>query len=108
MILIFLKENYVAQVFSFLILSLLFQCLMIKSKPFSETLDNRMNLFIEFAVSIYLYAQLGLTDFMGHNELREELGWVQACLIIGVVAINVLVFAGTLMSSGLTKIKRFL
>ena len=63
------------------------------SQPYSSTLDNNMSLFIELSISIYLYILIALTDFMGENTLREELGWALACLIMFVVAINILVLA---------------
>jgi hypothetical protein len=46
---------------------------------------------IEISVSIYLYVLLSLTDYMGENTVREELGWVLTFLTGTVVAINVLI-----------------
>ena len=91
MILVFLRENYVAQIISFLIISVVAQALIMSAQPFDCALDNRMNLLIEISVSLYLYAQLALTDFMGENTLRDSLGLFLACLIISVVAVNLLV-----------------
>ena len=54
--------------------------------------DQRMTFFIEVSVSIYLYALLSLTDYMGENTLRIELGWVLALLTAIVVGINFIVF----------------
>jgi hypothetical protein len=51
-----------------------------------------MALIIEASVSIYLYALLALTDFMGENALREELGWLLSILTGTIVAINFSVF----------------
>jgi hypothetical protein len=47
---------------------------------------------IEFSVSIYLYVLICLTDFMGENTLREELGWVLTILTVIIVAVNFSVF----------------
>jgi hypothetical protein len=47
---------------------------------------------IEFSVSIYLYVLISLTDFMGENTLREELGWVLTILTVTVVAVNFSLF----------------
>jgi hypothetical protein len=47
---------------------------------------------IEFSVSIYLYILISLTDFMGENTLREELGWVLTILTVSIVAVNFSVF----------------
>jgi hypothetical protein len=58
----------------------------------TEKLDQRVTWMIELSVSIYLYVLLLLTDFMGENTVREELGWVLTILTGIVVAINVLIF----------------
>jgi hypothetical protein len=58
----------------------------------TEKLDQRVTWMIELSVSIYLYVLLLLTDFMGENTVREELGWVLTILTGTVVAINVLIF----------------
>jgi hypothetical protein len=47
---------------------------------------------IEVSVSIYLYVLLSLTDFMGENTVRENLGWVLTILTGSIVALNVLNF----------------
>ena len=49
-----------------------------------------MTWIIEVSISIYLYVLLCLTDFMGENTVREELGWALTILAGSVVAINVL------------------
>jgi hypothetical protein len=54
--------------------------------------DQRMTFLIEMSVSINLYALLSLTDYMGENTLRIELGWVLALLTAIVVGINFIVF----------------
>jgi hypothetical protein len=79
-------------------LSVVAQALIVGAQPFESTLDNRMNLIIEICVSLYLYAQIALTDFMGENSLREPLGWFLACLIISAVAINLLVLCFTVLA----------
>jgi hypothetical protein len=88
---VFLRDHYAVQIISFLIISVVGQGLILSAQPFDSALDNRMNLFIEICVSLYLYAELALTDFMGDNTLRDSLGWFLACLIIFLVAINILV-----------------
>jgi hypothetical protein len=90
-VLVFLRDHYAVQIISFLMISVVAQALIVSAQPFDSALDNRMNLFIEICVSFYLYAQLALTDFLGDNTLRDSLGWFLACLIISVVAINLLV-----------------
>jgi hypothetical protein len=63
-----------------------------------------MNIGIEVCVSLYLYVQLALTDFMGDITLRDELGWIMTCLIILVVGVNVLV----LISAVLSKLAKYI
>jgi hypothetical protein len=58
----------------------------------TEKSDQRVTWMIELSVSIYLYVLLLLTDFMGENTVREELGWVLTILTGTVVTINVLIF----------------
>ena len=52
--------------------------------------DQLLTWMIEVSISIYLYDLLSLTDFMGENTLREELGWMLTILTGSIVAINVL------------------
>jgi len=47
-----------------------------------------MLIFNEFTVSLYLYASLCLTDFMGENSVREDLGWFLLYLVAGTVFVN--------------------
>ena len=54
--------------------------------------DRRSAWMIEVSVSIYLYVLLLLTDFMGENKFRDELGWVLVIIIGSIVALNVLFF----------------
>ena len=67
--------------------------------------DQRMTLLIEVSVSIYLYALLSLTDYMGENTLRTELGWSLALLTAIVVGINVLMFLWKISCKAVTFIK---
>ena len=67
--------------------------------------DQRMTMMIEVSVSIYLYALLSLTDYMGENTLRIELGWVLALLTAIVVGINVLIFLLKISCRAITFIK---
>ena len=52
--------------------------------------DQIITWMIEISVSIYLYVLLSLTDFMGENTVREDLGWFLTILTGIVVAINFL------------------
>jgi hypothetical protein len=65
---------------------------MVIGNPMTDKLDQRLTWIIEVSVSIYLYVLLSLSDFMGENTVREELGRVLTILTGTVVAINFLLF----------------
>jgi hypothetical protein len=89
---VFLNQLCVAQIFVLLVISVIFQIIIVITNPISEISNQRIKLMIEASVSIYLYVLLSLTDFMGENTLRDELGWALAILTGGIIAINVLFF----------------
>jgi hypothetical protein len=89
---VFLKENCVAQILFLLLISVIFQILLAIENPMIDKFDRRLTWMIEVSVSIYLYVLLLLTDFMGENKFREEIGWILVIITGSVVAINVLVF----------------
>ena len=62
-ILIFLKDHNEFQILSLLMISVLYSAFLIQGKPFDDTFSNKMSLFTEIIVSIYLYILLCLTDF---------------------------------------------
>ncbi len=84
------------------------QAIMLNSKPFETKLDNRMNLIIELAVSLYLYTYLSLTEFMGPHSLSDHLGWVLAILISSTIALTLLVFLCTSTLTLYEKLKNFI
>jgi hypothetical protein len=71
-IMVFLNQNSVAQIFLLLVLSVIFQIIMVISNPMIDKSEQIITWIIEISVSIYLYVLLLLTDFMGENKLREE------------------------------------
>jgi hypothetical protein len=71
-IMVFLNQNSVAQIFLLLVLSVIFQIIMVISNPMIDKSEQIITWLIEISVSIYLYVLLLLTDFMGENKLREE------------------------------------
>ena len=73
---VFLDQHCVAQIFVLLLVSGVFQIMMLIGNPMTEIWDRRLTWIIEVNVSIYLYILLSLSDFMGENKFREELGWV--------------------------------
>ena len=91
-LMVFMREKCAAQIFLLLVISVFFQILIIIECPINNVWDQRLTLLIEASVSIYLYGLLSLTDFMGVNALREEIGWLLAVLTGTLVAINLSVF----------------
>jgi hypothetical protein len=75
---VFLDQHCVAQIFVLLLVSVIFQIMMLLGNPMTEIWDRRITWIIEINVSIYLYILLSLSDFMGENKLRDELGWALA------------------------------
>jgi hypothetical protein len=65
---------------------------MVISNPMTEKRDQIITWNIELSVSIYLYVLLSLTDFMGENTLRDNLGWALTLLTGSIVTINFLNF----------------
>ncbi len=91
-IMVFLKQNCVAQIFLLLMISVIFQILLAIENPMNDKWDRRLICMIEVSVSIYLYVLLSLTDIMAENKFRDESGWVLVVLTGSIVAINVLIF----------------
>jgi hypothetical protein len=89
---VFIKQICAAQIFILLLTSVFFQIMTIIAWPINDDWNQRITLLIEFSVSIYLYGLLSLTDFMGENTLREEIGWFLVILTITIVSINITVF----------------
>ena len=55
-------------------------------------IENRFSVFNEVMVSLFLYALLDLTDFLGDNHHREETGYVLVAIIFLSVAANFIKF----------------
>jgi hypothetical protein len=91
-IMVYLNQHSGAQILVLLVVSVIFQIIILISNPMTDKQDQRIMWMIEISVSIYLYVLLSLTDFMGENTLRDELGWTLAIVTGGIVAINVLFF----------------
>ena len=89
---VFLNNHSAAQIFVLLVVSAIFQIMLVIGNPMTEKWDQRITWMIEITVSIYLYVLLSLTDFMGRNTLRDELGWYLTILTGCIVAINVSIF----------------
>jgi peptidoglycan/LPS O-acetylase OafA/YrhL len=103
---VFLNEHCVAQIFLLLAISVIFQVMMVISNPMTDKWDQRIALIIEISVSIYLYVLLSLTDFMGDNTVRDELGWALTILTGIVVAVNVSIFFWKTFRNAVAYVKR--
>ena len=66
-IMVFLKENCIAQIFILLLTSVIFQILLAIENPMIDKSDRRLTWMIEVSVSIYLYVLLSLTELMGEH-----------------------------------------
>jgi hypothetical protein len=71
-IMVFLNQHSTAQILVLLVISVIFQIIIVISNPMTNIWDQIITWMIETSVSIYLYVLLCLTDFMGENTLREE------------------------------------
>jgi hypothetical protein len=61
-VMVYLNQHSLAQIFVLLVISAVFQILMIIGKPMTDKWDHRMTWIVEISVSIYLYVLLSLTD----------------------------------------------
>ena len=92
-ILIFLKDHNEFQILLLLIVSLIYSCFLIRGRPFESSFENKMSLFTEIMVSVYLYMLLCLTDFMGKASLiRDALALTLVYIIGFAVFINLMIF----------------
>jgi hypothetical protein len=64
-IMVFLNQHSAAQILFLLVVSVIFQIIIVISNPMTDKRDQVMTWIIEMSVSIYLYILLCLTDFMG-------------------------------------------
>jgi hypothetical protein len=62
-------------------ISLAVQMILLIYKPFDSTIENRLSIFNEILVTIYLYLLIGIIDVNVDLDLRDIIGW---CLL-GVV-----------------------
>jgi hypothetical protein len=90
---------------SLLIVSVVYSGFIIQGKPFDEPFKNKMSLFTEIIVSIYLYLLLSLTDFTGQANILRDLIALALVYTIGIaVLVNIMIFA----KMGLLKCKNYI
>ena len=97
--LVTLKDTPSFQILTLLILSVLQQALIICYLPYDTKEINLLSLYNELAVSVYLYLGLLLTDNLDADftdqeritELRLQIAWVLASILISTIFINFMV-----------------
>ena len=103
-ILLVLRESNEIQILSLWLISIFFQGMLLRGKPFEDKNDNFIGFFIEFMVSAYLYFLILLTDFWGENKFREIVG---ECLV-AVISISITVNIFKLIYNILKGVKEYL
>jgi len=73
-----------------LIISVIFQTLVIYGNPFDSSSNNSMTVFNEISISCYLYLMLCLTDFWDIKVNRNLLGWALLYILVCTLVINFL------------------
>ena len=73
------------------------QAILIYAKPFVAKGDLRIAIFNEIANSVYLYIDMLLTDFHGHDEMRENFGKALVLLLVFTVSINFIRFCSKIL-----------
>ena len=74
-VLVQLRYFFCLQIIILLIISVIFQILIISVKPFNEASDNLISIINEVMNSIYLCILLSLSGLQPTSVVREELGW---------------------------------
>ena len=94
-ILILLYDKPSFQIISLLILSVIWQNLILFSKPFETKALNIISFYNELAVSLYLYIAFVLTDFLETQVSKEEeiahLRLILAWILSGILALTILI-----------------
>lgn len=90
--LIVLREKSSIQILCLFIFSVIYQGLIIFSKPYNSKSENYTSLFNEFSVSAYLYVLLLLTDYLDSSNIaaRELLSWVLTSILMLAIFVNFL------------------
>ncbi|TNV86861.1 hypothetical protein FGO68_gene9932 [Halteria grandinella] len=103
-ILVVLRNHPIAQVHLLNIQQTLIVSLIINSKPYSENLENKISLFNELMISLYLYSLLGLSLFdLGlpipdeesetyisdeNYDIEKGFGWAQLFILSLTICVN--------------------
>lgn len=53
-------------------------------------MENKMSIFNEVMATCYLYTLIGVTDYMGPNQLKEQCGLVLLAIVSFTISVNLL------------------
>jgi hypothetical protein len=103
-IMIIIRDHNGMQLVALLVISWVFQGLIICGQPWQSTLENKMTLFNEIMVSVYLYILMILTDFFAEtNPFREDCGWALVMTLLTTFSVNFIKFLVLLPQNMRTK-----
>ena len=92
-IMIIIRDHNEMQLMTLLFISWVFQALIILGQPMKSTFENKMTLFNEIMVSVYLYILMILTDFFAEtNPYREGCGWALVMTLLTTFSVNFIKF----------------
>jgi hypothetical protein len=101
---VFAKDSCIAQILLLLLVSIVYQVLLIRGKPFENTFTNKMSLFTELLVSAYLYLLLWLLQLTNEGEKQREL---VGLTLVGVIAFSVFANIAIFVKSGFFKCRSY-
>ena len=90
--LVCLRDYPTFQIIVLLGLTMITQIFLVHGRPFIEPLDNKISLFNELMISLYLYVLISLLGFAQNQKLRNLCGLIQVSIIFLSILINTLKF----------------
>lgn len=84
----------------------MFLSLIVYGQPCDTKTDNRMLLFNESMVMLYLYLLVGISDYNQVSELNDSLGIGLLAIVMGTFLINLLRFLQTFVSRIIASVRR--
>ncbi|TNV86341.1 hypothetical protein FGO68_gene4599 [Halteria grandinella] len=88
--LVFLKDYPTFQLSVVWYLLLVSQILIIKGRPYSSQIENKLSIFNDIMASLYLYGLYALSEPMGRNESKEQCGLALLSLVLATIVVNVI------------------
>jgi hypothetical protein len=85
----------------------LFLSLIVYGQPCDTKADNRMLLFNESMVMLYLYLLIGISDYNLVSELNDSLGIALLAIVVCTFLVNLLRFLQCFISRLIAGVKRF-